>query len=88
MWLTIDKLHEHVKGREMQSDKSSCQSPTVFVVIAMNVPYPFNPNYTYTTDPYCVWVNEVDEYMRPEEFIRWPHPFMPTHFCLLPEERE
>jgi hypothetical protein len=38
--------------------------------------------YLYTTEPYCVWLEDGG-------FIcsRWPHSFKPTHFCLLSEER-
>jgi hypothetical protein len=71
MWLTIDKLHEHVKGRQM------------FVVKAFDVLPLGERGPIYTSDPYCVWF-ELDRGV----FERWPHMFMPTHFCLLPEERE
>jgi hypothetical protein len=69
MWLTIDKLHEYVKGRDM------------FVVRAFDVEV--SKDYKYTTDPYCTW---YDKYK--DTFHRWPHEYLPTHFCLLPEERE
>jgi hypothetical protein len=72
-WISIDKLGEYVKGNEM------------FVVKAFDVHL---GKIVYTSDPWCVWVNDIDEFMRPDDFIRWPHLFMPTHFCLLPEERE
>lgn len=32
----------------------------------------------YTTDPWCVWYSNG-------EFVRWPHPFPPTHWVPLPE---
>jgi hypothetical protein len=35
----------------------------------------------YDTDPYCVWLSDDGE-----SFVRWPHQFAPTHFCLLPEK--
>jgi hypothetical protein len=75
MWLTINKLHEHVKDREM------------FVVRAFDVFLHPKATAPYTSDPWCVWYDEmyIDDV---DKFVRWPHPFPPTHFCLLPEERE
>ena len=35
----------------------------------------------YTTDAYCVWRDGA-------EYVRWPHPFPPTHFFELPTEKE
>jgi hypothetical protein len=76
MWMTIDKLHEHVKGREM------------FVVRAFDVNvHGGSDGYTYITDPYCVWYEPATSH-RTDKFVRWPHNFPPTHFCLLPRERE
>jgi hypothetical protein len=70
-WISIDKLGEYVKGRQM------------FVVKAFDVvPFERYPG-TYTSDPWCVWFEQERG-----TFERWPHLFMPTHFCLLPEERE
>lgn len=47
----------------------------MFVVIGINISgLGSSP---YTTDPYCVW-KEGDKY------VRWPHPFEPTHWCPLP----
>ena len=68
-WLTIDKLHEHIKGREM------------FVVKAFDVDLDGIRGSQYTTDPYCTWHDEQSS----NKFPRWPHPFQPTHFCLLPK---
>lgn len=47
----------------------------MFVVIAVDVRA--GNGTRYTTDPYCVW---------PEgsKFVRWPHPFPPTHWMPLP----
>ena len=42
----------------------------------------------YTTDPWAVWhqpENPTDE--NRFGFVRWPHPFPPTHFMILPEPR-
>jgi hypothetical protein len=75
-WMAIDKLGEYVKGREM------------FVVKAFDVPLLNHSNVLYTTDPYCVFVYRMSDDLITSSFARWPHPFMPTHFCLLPEERE
>jgi hypothetical protein len=72
MWMTIDKLHEYVKGRQM------------FVVRAFDVPTSCDARVLYTTDPYCTWLDKV---IGVYVFPRWPHPFPPTHFCLLPNER-
>lgn len=35
---------------------------------------------TYNTDPYCVWIDSGGE------FVRWPHPFQPTHYMLLAKD--
>ena len=35
--------------------------------------------YYYTTDPWCVWHNDIDG------FVRWPHSFEPTHWMPLPD---
>ena len=32
----------------------------------------------YTTDPYCVWPGDDGGW------VRWPHPFPPTHWMSLP----
>jgi hypothetical protein len=47
---------------------------TMFVVVSIR------PD--YTTDPWCTWQPH------PGEFARWPHPFPPTHFLLLPPATE
>lgn len=31
----------------------------------------------YTSDPYCGWIQN-------NEYVRWPHPFPPTHYMKLP----
>lgn len=77
MWLKLEHLPEHITGCQM------------FVVISFDVlPYE-GANSFYTTDPYCTWLDPED-LLEPGEyhFPRWPHPFKPTHFCLLPEGRE
>lgn len=38
-------------------------------------------NYIYTSDAYCVW-REGDG------FVRWPHPYQPTHWMPLPAAPE
>ena len=72
MWIKIEHLNEHIKGREM------------FVVRAFDV-IPHEGAMLYTTDPYCTW---LDEMLGMWVFPRWPHAFKPTHFCLLPDGRE
>lgn len=56
------------------------RSPKMFVVIAKDVEI-YNGQ-RYTTDPYCVWLNEGDI------CHRWPHLFQPTHYCELPSNFE
>lgn len=51
---------------------------TMFVAIAVL------PN--YTTDPWCVWYQP--ENLTNEQncgFVRWPHPFPPTHWLQIPK---
>ena len=41
---------------------------------------PYGRGKTYITDPYCVWLNKVNE------CVRWPHKnIQPTEFMELPE---
>lgn len=47
----------------------------MFVVIAKDI---IVHGRNYTSDPYCVWVEDG-------VFCRWPHKFLPTHWCELPE---
>lgn len=54
----------------------------MFVVKAFGV-IPYEGVREYDSDPYCVWWDK-----HYEEFARWPHPFEPTHFCLLPDWEE
>ena len=52
----------------------------MFVAIAFNVDTGLSApggGYRYTTDPWCVWYSNG-------EFVRWPHPFPPTHWMPLP----
>lgn len=52
----------------------------MFVVKAVGItPISTMPDYKYTTGPWCVFMDDG-------EFVRWPHQYAPTHFCLLPEE--
>ena len=56
-------------------------SRRMFIVKAFSV-FPTEQSVMpYTTDPYCVWYENGD-------FVRWPHKFTPTHYAILPEERE
>jgi len=48
----------------------------MFVVIAVDVRV--GNGTRYTTDPYCVWPEDG-------KFVRWPHPFPPTHWMPLPD---
>ena len=50
----------------------------MFVVIGINVKPIETENFTYTTDPYCVWSEKG-------KFVRWPHHFHPTHWMPLPQ---
>lgn len=50
----------------------------MFAVIAQDVVVSSN-GVPYTTDPYYVFWREK------EGFVRWPHPFRPTHWHPIPE---
>jgi hypothetical protein len=52
MWIEIEKLKEHVKGREM------------FVVKAFDVVLSEISGYKYTTDPWCVWLSDDGSFSR------------------------
>lgn len=70
LWLKIESLSDYWKNNKK-----------MFVVKAIDIfPNDFSPM-KYTTDPYCVWMEDGD-------FVRWPHPFPPTHYTILPEEVE
>lgn len=69
MWIKIEHLEKHIKGRGM------------FVVKGFDVEVQYG-GFPYTTDPYCVWKNDDGT------FARWPHPFPPTHFAILPVVKE
>jgi hypothetical protein len=49
----------------------------MFVAIAANVK--IRKDYSYTSDPYCVWKNSDGT------FSRWPHEFSPTHWMPIPK---
>ena len=51
---------------------------SMFVVIAIQTTEASPSGVPYTSDPYCVWRE------RDGSFVRWPHPFPPTHWCNLP----
>lgn len=70
MWLKIENLPDYYKTK-----------PTMFVVKAFDVLPMQNSIYKYTSDPYCVWLENG-------EYVRWPHPFPPTHYLELPVEKE
>lgn len=53
----------------------------MFVVKAFNVFPTDTAIFKYTSDPYCVWIENG-------KFVRWPHPFPPTHYAVLPDEVE
>lgn len=72
MWIKLEHLPEHIKGRQM------------YVVKAFDV-IPHKGAMPYTSDAYCTW---ADEMLGMLVLPRWPHSFKPTHFCLLPEGRE
>ena len=69
-WSLIEALPDSIKA-----------SRGMFVVIAKDVQ--IMPGRTYTTDPYCVWYEAT---RKDGAFVRWPHPFPPTHFYVLPEK--
>jgi hypothetical protein len=55
-------------------DSAPTEVKRMFVAIAIHSPVANN----YTSDPYCVWVENDGT------FARWPHPFPPTHWLPLP----
>lgn len=58
------------------SELSPKQSRAMFVVKAFDADIGKGVR-PYTSDAYCVW-------REGETFVRWPHPFPPTHFMELP----
>jgi hypothetical protein len=60
----------------MPIDTAPLTKKPMFVVIGIDVKV---GNTTYTTDPYCVWRREDGK------FVRWMHPFPPTHWLRLPD---
>jgi hypothetical protein len=54
----------------------------MFVVRAFDVCNGFTGERRYTSDPYCVWRDDKDD------FARWPHNFAPTHWLPLPSAPE
>lgn len=50
----------------------------MFVVQAFDVTHPTCGVRRYTSDPYCVWPGDTGGW------VRWPHPFPPTHWMNLP----
>ena len=67
-WSLIEALPDSIKV-----------SREMFVVIAKDIQ--IRQGSTYTTDPYCVWYEAT---RKDSAFVRWPHPFPPTHFYVLP----
>jgi hypothetical protein len=55
-------------------DSAPTETKRMFVAIAIHSPVANN----YTSDPYCVWVENDGT------FARWPHTFPPTHWLPLP----
>lgn len=49
----------------------------MFIVRGFDAPIGMGAYGKYTTDAYAVWADEGN-------FIRWPHPFRPTHWMPLP----
>lgn len=57
-----------------QPIETAPKGKAMYVVIGVWPEYP-----RYTTDPYCVWWDEK------EGFVRWPHDRQPTHWMPLPD---
>lgn len=49
----------------------------MFIVRGFNTRIGMGAYAGYTTDAYAVWADEGN-------FVRWPHPFRPTHWMPLP----
>ena len=56
-------------------------STKMFVVKAIDILPCVYSHSNYTSDPYTVWRMNG-------EYHRWPHEFLPTHYCELPDEVE
>lgn len=54
----------------------------MFVAIAIDAITRPGSTITYTTDPWCVWRNDLGTYSR------WPHSFPPTHYMELPPKEQ
>lgn len=63
---------------DWQPIETAPKSRKMFVVIAKDICPIAGSGYKYTSDPYCVWRHEL------EGFVRWPHPYPPTHWFPLP----
>lgn len=73
-FVSTDRIAQYRPLSELPKDMGK----EMFVVIAIDV---IVGTRKYTSDPYCVW-------REGEDFIRWPHKFDPTHFCLLPKTKD
>ena len=66
---------------EWQPSETAPKDRKMFVVQAFDVETGLSTpsgGCRYTTDPWCVWYSNG-------EFVRWPHPFPPTHWLPLPK---
>lgn len=62
---------------ELDDNESRPRERQMVVLIAKDVD--IGTPRTYTSDPYCGWLN------RDGTFSRWPHSFQPTHYMEIPE---
>ena len=71
-------LREASEQRWLPIEQAPKGCRTMFVVRGFNVTNENCHVRNYTTDPYCVWPGKDGGW------VRWPHPFPPTHYMPLP----
>lgn len=73
----LEALGSIEPGRDWLPIESAPIGRDMFIVRAFDVQVT-DKSFNYTSDAYVVWQPS------PGEFVRWPHPFKPTHWSALP----